>query len=55
MDILATIPQPHNGNCKLTARFDDEEFDNILDIIISTFNLEKMEVNNQITLDGEGC
>ena len=40
---------------KLKKQTPDEEFENILDIIISTFNLEKMEVNNQITLDGEGC
>jgi len=43
------------ANCKLSVRFDDESLDNILDIIVSTLNLELTKVDSKITLDGDGC
>ena len=42
-------------NCKLTASFQDEELENIINVIAETFNL-KIENNvDGIVLSGEGC
>lgn len=42
-------------NCKLTASFEDEKLENIIQVIAETFNLKTETQNNVIILSGEGC
>ena len=42
-------------NCKLTASFQDEELENIINVIAETFNLKIENTSEAIVLSGEGC
>ena len=41
--------------CSLTVTFDNEEFDNVLEVISSTLNYELIEDQGSYVLKGEGC
>lgn len=43
------------GNCTLTATFDNEEFEAVLEIIQSTFDFEIQETGETIIIKGDGC
>lgn len=44
------------ANCRLTATFADEQIDDVLRVIASTFDLQLKELkSNAFKLDGEGC
>ncbi len=51
------ITLAHEGleRCKLTADFDDETIEVILDVIAETFGLELERNVNGFLLDGSGC
>ena len=42
-------------NCKLTASFQDEGLENIINVIAETFNLKIENKTDSIILSGEGC
>ena len=42
-------------NCKLTASFENEELENIINVIAETFNLKVENKTDSIVLSGEGC
>ncbi len=42
-------------NCKLTASFQDEELENIINVIAETFGLKVYTQKDLIILSGEGC
>ena len=42
-------------NCKLTASFQDEELENIINVIAETFNLKIENTSDSIILSGVGC
>lgn len=46
---------PNLKNCKLTATFEKEKFESILDVIAETLTLSIDKKDNQIYLDGKGC
>ncbi len=41
--------------CQLTAQFEDQELEDVLDVIQSTFQLEIIQKGKKITITGEGC
>lgn len=49
------LSNPAIENCKLTARFDNESLDTVLEVIQETFNLEIKRKGNVVYLDGKGC
>jgi len=45
----------HIDNCYLTASFNDQSLEEIIEVIASTFNLELNKQNKTYLLRGEGC
>lgn len=43
------------NDCKLSGVFEDQQIEDILEVIVSTFKLEMEVVENQIILSGDGC
>jgi len=49
------LSQKELGECQLTATFKDEQIQNILEIISTTFGLNLSEEDSQFVLSGEAC
>jgi transmembrane sensor len=49
------LSQKELGACQLTATFKDEQIQNILEIISTTFGLNLTEEDSQFVLSGEAC
>jgi transmembrane sensor len=47
--------QDNIKNCKLTATFENEKLENIIDVIAETFNLKVDNQVDTIVLSGQGC
>lgn len=47
--------QDNIKNCKLTATFENENLENIIDVIAETFNLKVDNQGDMIILSGKGC
>ncbi len=43
------------AGCRLSAKFNDETLENIIDIIVSTFELEITRIDDKIILNGDAC
>ena len=43
------------GNCKVTATFQDESIDKIVDLIVETLNLSSTRNGTAVILEGKGC
>lgn len=54
--VSITLANDQIENCRLTATFEEESIESILDVIAATFDLQlKSTGNNAFQLDGEGC
>ena len=53
-DASVQLEGPTEG-CSLTVTFDNEEFENVLEIISSTLNYELVEDQGAYILKGNGC
>ena len=49
------LGNPKIANCKLTATFNNEDLETVLDVIRETFNLEIRKDGDTIYLEGKGC
>ncbi len=54
-DKTIKFSQDNIKNCKLTATFENENLENIIDVIAETFNLEVDNQVDMIILSGHGC
>lgn len=50
-----TLDVTQTSNCEITATFENEELEIILEVIASTLHLELVRNENGYTLKGEGC
>jgi hypothetical protein len=53
--VTIKIEKPQLMQCKLTATFDNEPIQNILEIIQETFNIEIVSEKETIWLKGGNC
>ena len=53
--VTIKIEKPQLMQCKLTATFDNEPIQNILEIIQETFNIEIVSEKETIWLKGGSC
>jgi ferric-dicitrate binding protein FerR (iron transport regulator) len=49
------ITSPEILECRLTAAFDNQSLENIMDILKATFNLELEKQNDLVIVFGSGC
>ena len=50
-----TFENPALGQCNLSATFEGEDLDTVLDLVSTALNLSVDKQENQIILNGEGC
>ncbi len=50
-----TLGNPNINNCRLTATFDNDSAENLLNLIAETLNLSVVKNGTVFTLEGEGC
>lgn len=50
-----TLGNPNINNCRLTATFDNDSAENLLNLIAETLNLSVVKNGTVFTLQGEGC
>jgi transmembrane sensor len=50
-----TLGNPNINNCRLTATFDNDSAENLLNLIAETLNLSVVKNGTMFTLEGEGC
>lgn len=50
-----TLGNPNINNCRLTATFDNDSAENLLNLIAESLNLSVVKNGTVFTLEGEGC
>lgn len=54
-DVNIVLANPEIGSCLITVSFEDEPIETVLSIITETLNLKFALVDQNYTIDGEGC
>lgn len=54
-NIKIQVDNPAINNCKLTAQFEDQSLEEVLNIIATTFGLDYTINDNIVKINGEGC
>jgi transmembrane sensor len=50
-----TISQPHIGDCRMTASFDNQKLDAVLNVIQATLDVQIHKKGNTFVISGQGC
>lgn len=50
-----SLSSPEMNGCKVSATFEDQDVDEVLEVLISTFDLKLDTIENRLVLSGSGC